>query len=95
MSDEELNTNWLEEGVNPNQLKVLEPKTSKSETSEFAQEKMGDTNFNDNHNANDQPWLLWDTLAIPGRQHHLPKHSEKLHPKFNPNPKEPVEDHIQ
>lgn len=48
-----------------------------------------------NNNDNLQPWLLHDGLAIPGRQHHLRKHPEKLLPRFNPDSKEPAEDHIQ
>ena len=95
LSDEELNTNWPKEGTNPNQPEVSEPEKSESETSDSEQEEMGDTNFDDNHNANNQPWLLRDALAIPGRQHRLPRHPEKLLPIFNPNSKEPVEYHIQ
>ena len=52
---------------------------------------MGD----DNHNANDQTWLLRDSLEIYGRQDRLPKHPKKLVPKVKPDSKELVEDHIQ
>ena len=48
-----------------------------------------------NNNDNLQPWLLCDALAIPGRQHRLPKHPETLLPRYNPDSKESAEDHIQ
>ena len=32
---------------------------------------------------------------MPGNQHPLPKHPEKLLPKFNPELKEPTEDHVK
>ena len=40
------------------------------------------------------PWLRIDSIAIPGVQHPLPKHSDKLLPKFNLDNKEPAEVHI-
>ena len=47
-----------------------------------------------NPNAN-IPWLAQDAVAIPGDQHPLPKHPEKLLPKFNPESKDPAEDHVK
>ena len=47
-----------------------------------------------NPNAN-MPWLAQDAVAVPGVQHPLPKHPEKLLPKFNPESKEPAEDHVK
>ena len=41
------------------------------------------------------PWLAQDAVAVPGVQHPLPKHPEKLLPKFNPEFKEPLEDHVK
>ena len=35
------------------------------------------------------PWLRAAAVAVPGVQHPLPKHSDKLLPKFNPDDKEP------
>ena len=49
---------------------------------------------NANPNAN-MPWLAQDVVAVPGDQHPLPKHPEKLLPKFNPESKEPAEDHVK
>ena len=46
-----------------------------------------------NPNAN-MPWLAQDAVAVPGVQHPLPKHLKKLLPKFNPELKEPAEDHV-
>ena len=40
------------------------------------------------------PWLRAAAVAVPGVQHPLPKHSDKLLPKFNPDEKEPAEVHI-
>ena len=40
------------------------------------------------------PWLRTAVLAVPGIQHPLPKHSDKLLPKFNPDDKEPAEVHV-
>ena len=47
-----------------------------------------------NPNAN-MPWLAQDAVAVPGVQHPLPKHPEKLLPKFNPELKEPAEYHVK
>ena len=40
------------------------------------------------------PWLRTTVAAVPGVQHPLPKHSDKLLPKFNPDDKEPAEVHV-
>ena len=37
------------------------------------------------------PWLRTAAVVVPGVQHPLPKHSDKLLPKFNPDDKEPAE----
>ena len=50
--------------------------------------------LNQNPNSN-MPWLAQDAVAVPGDQHPLPKHPEKLLPKFNPELREPVEDHVK
>jgi len=34
-------------------------------------------------------------VEVPGPQHLLPKHPKKWLPKFDPNLKQPVEDHIK
>ena len=49
---------------------------------------------NANPNAN-MPWMDQDAVAVPGIQHPLPKHPEKLLPKFNPESNEPAEDHVK
>ena len=41
-----------------------------------------------------QPWLTINSLAIHGPQNPLPKHLEKLLPKFDPNNDILLEDHI-
>ena len=40
------------------------------------------------------PWLRMAAIAVLGVQHPLPKHSDKLLPKFNPDDKEPTEVHV-
>ena len=40
------------------------------------------------------PWLRIAAVAVPGVHHPLPKHSDKLLPKFNPDDKEPAEVHV-
>jgi hypothetical protein len=60
---------------------------------------MGDNNeeipeVND-HLENNQPWLDMDSLALPGRLNHLPRHPEKLLPKFDPKTSGLPEDHIK
>ena len=40
------------------------------------------------------PWLRTTTIVVPGVQHPLPKHSDKLLPKFNPDNKEPAKVHV-
>ncbi|CAF4325066.1 unnamed protein product [Adineta steineri] len=39
-------------------------------------------NFLDNMAVN-KPWLVVDSIAVPGAQHPLPKHPENLLPKFD------------
>lgn len=41
------------------------------------------------------PWLCVDVIAVPGIQHPLPKHPEKLLPKFDPDNDVTPEDHIK
>jgi len=43
---------------------------------------------------NGQPWLARDALEIPGWMHSLPRHPEKLLPKFDPETSGFPEDHI-
>ena len=40
------------------------------------------------------PWLRTTVVAVPGVQHPLPKHSDKLLPKFNPDDKQPAKVHV-
>ena len=44
---------------------------------------------------NPMPWMARDAVVVPGVQHPLPKHPEKLLPNFNPESKEPAEDHVK
>jgi hypothetical protein len=44
---------------------------------------------------NNQPWLAKDALAIPGWVHNLPRHPEKLLPKFDSETSGLLEDHIK
>jgi hypothetical protein len=60
---------------------------------------MGDNN---NHNEergnppqNNQTWLAKDSLAILRRVHNLPRHPEKLLPKFDPETSGLPEDHVK
>jgi hypothetical protein len=60
---------------------------------------MGDNNeeipeVND-HPRKNQPWLAMDSPALPGRLHHLPRHPEKILPKFDPETSGLPEDHIK
>ena len=41
-----------------------------------------------------QPWLV-DAIEVPGSQNPLPKHFDKLLPKFDPNNDVLPEDHIK
>ena len=41
------------------------------------------------------PWVDGDVVSVLGDQHRLPKNPEKWLPKFNPDDKIPVEDHIK
>jgi hypothetical protein len=45
--------------------------------------------------AANRPWLVVDVIAVPGMQHPLPKHLEKLLAKFDPNNDVTLEDHIK
>ena len=51
-------------------------------------------NFLANMAAN-KPWLAMDALAVLGAQHPLPKHPEKLLPKFDPDNDVTPKDHIK
>jgi hypothetical protein len=42
-----------------------------------------------------QPWLAEDVVAILGRVHNLPRHPEKLLPKYDPETSGLLEDHIK
>jgi hypothetical protein len=44
---------------------------------------------------NNQPWMVLDVVAVPGAFHQLLKHPKKFLPKFDPDKKGPVEDHIK
>ena len=45
--------------------------------------------------AANRPWLATDDVAVPRAQHLLPKHPEKLLPKFDPDNDITPEDHIK
>ena len=45
--------------------------------------------------AANRPWQAVDVVVVPGAQHPLPKHLEKLLPKFDPDNDVTLEDHIQ
>ena len=51
-------------------------------------------NFLANMVAN-RPWLATYAIAIPSAEHPLPKHPEKLLPKFGPDNDVTPEDHIK
>ena len=42
-----------------------------------------------------RPWLDGDVMSVLGDQHRLPKNPKRWLPKFNPDDKIPVEDHIK
>ena len=42
-----------------------------------------------------RPWLDGDAVSVLGDQHRLPKNPEKWLPKFNPDDKILVEDHLK
>ena len=42
-----------------------------------------------------RPWLDGDAESVLGDQHIFPNNIEKCLPKYNPNDKIPVEDHIK
>jgi hypothetical protein len=45
--------------------------------------------------AANRPWLTTDAIVVPGAQHPLPNHIEKLLPKFDPENDIKLEDHIK
>jgi hypothetical protein len=49
----------------------------------------------ENQNNPAKLWFDQDVVVVPGPQHPLPKHLEKWLPKFDPNSKQSVEDHIK
>jgi hypothetical protein len=49
----------------------------------------------ENQNNPAKPWLDQDVVVVPRPQHPLPKHPEKWLPKFDPDSKKSVEDHIK
>jgi hypothetical protein len=72
-----------------------------SEEEEFNSESE-DMEANNDHNEErvnppmkNQPWLARDTLELLGPVHNLPRHLEKLLPKFDPETSGLLEDHIK
>jgi hypothetical protein len=77
-----------------------------SEPDDFSEEeefnsKSEDMEGNNDHNEergnpplNNQPWLAIDALALPRPVHNLPRHPEKLLPKFDPKTLRLPEDRI-
>jgi hypothetical protein len=68
----------------------------------FNSERFEDMEDNNDHDEergkppqNNQPWLAIYALAILGRVHKLPRHPEKLLPKFDPKTSGLLEDHIK
>jgi hypothetical protein len=49
----------------------------------------------ENQNNISKPWIDQDVVAILGPQQPLPKHPQKWLPKFDPDSKQSVEDHIK
>jgi hypothetical protein len=72
---------------------------SNSDRSASESEDMEDNNDNNEERGNqpqdNQPWLARDALEIPGWVHNLPRHPEKLLPKFDPETSGLPEDHIK
>jgi hypothetical protein len=62
-------------------------------------EDMEDHNDHDKERGNpphkNQPWLVRDAFSIPGRVHNLPRHPDKLLPKFDLETLGFPEDHIK
>jgi hypothetical protein len=78
-----------------------------SETENLSEEEEPEFDFEDMEGNNgreeerevllqdNQPWLAGDTVAIPGRVHNLPRHPEKLLPKYYLETSGFPEDHIK
>jgi hypothetical protein len=49
----------------------------------------------ENQNNHARPWLDQDVVVVPRSQHPLPKHQDKWLPKFDPDSKQSVDDHIK
>jgi hypothetical protein len=63
--------------------------------SEVVEDKNDHNEERGNPPQNNKPWLDRYALAIPGRVHNLPRHPEKLLPKFDPETSGLHEDHIK
>jgi hypothetical protein len=77
----------------------FEEDESNLDRSSFESQDMGDNNDN-NGEMGDRPryiqrWLSRDALEIPGQVHNLPRHPEKLLPKFDLETSKLPEDHIK
>ena len=72
---------------------------SSSDRSASESEYMKDNNDNNEERGDqprdNQPWMARDSLAIPGWVHNLPRHPEKLLPKFDLKTSGLLEDHIK
>ena len=53
---------------------------------------MGD--YNQGKPNTDRPWLQCGAIVVPGLQHNLPKHPDKLLPKFDPDDKGLSKNHV-
>jgi hypothetical protein len=63
--------------------------------SEDMEDKKNHNEERGNPPQNNQPWLARDAFSIPGEVHNLPRHLEKLLPKFDPETSRWPEGHIK
>jgi hypothetical protein len=83
------------------------PADNISEPNDFSEEEELNSDSEDMEGNNDhgeereiplqdnQPWLVGDVVVIPGRVHNLPRHPEKMLPKYDPETSGLPEDHIK
>ena len=73
------------------------PDSPHDHNNEYSSDSEPDLDMGDHNQGNpnsNRPWLQHGAIGVPGLQHNLPKHPDKLLPKFDPDDKGLAENHI-
>jgi hypothetical protein len=86
--------NESEEDSEEEEEHKIEPKNNLIQIILYQPPNMAGDNANQNPPLY-QPWLVPDAVSIQGIVHDMPKHTENFLPKFDPDRKDSVEEHVK